>query len=118
LLLMWPGQWRHVRTLKAPSATWFVASGVFAGLSQMFIYMAFAIAPVSVVTPILQLQLMFRYLFAKLLNPRHEVFGGPVIAGTAASLLGALALSLDTEFVLGWLGLPDPIAAAARWQWP
>jgi hypothetical protein len=57
-------------------------------------------------------------LFARLLNPHHEVFGGRVLLGTALSLLGAIAISLDTEHVLLLLPLPDAVSAFARWHWP
>jgi uncharacterized membrane protein len=118
LVLLWPGQWRHVLAIDRGTIKWFATSGVFVCLSQMFIYMAYAVAPVSVVTPILQLQLVFRYVFARLLNPHHEVFGGRIVIGTAASLLGAVALSISTEFVLALLPLPDGLAAVLRWEWP
>ena len=68
LLMLWPGQWRHVLSIDPVSARWFVGSGVLVTVSQMFLYLALAVAPVSVVMPILQLHLVFRYLFARLMN--------------------------------------------------
>ena len=118
LVMLWPGQLRHARAIAPEALKWFSYSGVSVCIAQMFIYMAYAVAPVSVVTPVLQLHHALRLLFARLLNPHHEIFGGRMILGTALSLLGAVALSLDTEFVLARVPLPDFLAAAARWHWP
>jgi drug/metabolite transporter (DMT)-like permease len=118
LLLFWPGQFRHVTAVNRESVKWFTFSGVFVCLSQMFLYMAFALAPVSVVIALVQLQLLFRYWFAKLLNPHHEIFGGKMILATVISLLGTLALSIDSEWLLSMIPLPDAVAAVMRWHWP
>jgi hypothetical protein len=80
--------------------------------------MAYSLAPLSVVVPIQQLSLLFRYLFAYMLTPEHEIFGSRVIIGTACSLLGAAAISASTEFVLSLVSLPDAVVAIVRWQWP
>ena len=56
-----------------------MVSGIAVGISQMFRYMALAVAPVSVVTPIQRLSLVFRIYFGARLNPHHEVFGDRVI---------------------------------------
>ena len=118
LLLLWPGQLRHAREIRPESLKWFTYSGVSVSIAQMFIYMAYAIAPISVVTPVLQLHHALRLIFSRLLNPHHEIFGGQMILGTALSLVGAVALSLDTEFLLSLMPLPDSVAAFARWHWP
>ena len=70
------------------------------------------------VMPILQLHLALRVIFSRMLNPHHEIFGGRMLLGTALSLLGAVTLSLDTEFVLSLIPLPASLAALARWHWP
>jgi hypothetical protein len=67
---------------------------------------------------VLQLHHVLRLVFARLLNPHHEVFGGRMVLATALSLVGALALSLDVEHVLALLPLPPSLAAVARWHWP
>ena len=117
-VLLWPGQLRHLRAMDPESAKWFTVSGILVCLSQMFRYMALAIAPVSAVAPIERLALVFRLYFSKLINPRHEMFGGRVIVATVVSLLGALALSVSTETVQSTLALPDFIAAPLNWHWP
>ena len=118
LLLLWPGQWRHAREIKPDSLKWFTYSGVSVSIAQMFIYMAYAVAPLSVVVPVLQLHHALRLVFARLLNPHHEIFGGRMILATALSLLGAVAISLDVEHVLAFVPLPESVAALARWHWP
>jgi drug/metabolite transporter (DMT)-like permease len=118
LIMLWPGQLRHSLAIGAESLKWFTYSGISVSIAQMFVYMAFAVAPISVALPVMQLHLVLRVLFARLLNPQHEVFGGRMLLGTALSLLGALAISLDTEHVLALLPLPESMAAFARWHWP
>lgn len=118
LLLLLPGQWRHAREIRPEALKWFTYSGVSVSIAQMFIYMAYAVAPLTVVTPVLQLHHLLRLAFSRLLNPHHEIFGGRMILATALSLLGAVALSLDVEHVLAFVPLPESVAAFARWHWP
>jgi drug/metabolite transporter (DMT)-like permease len=116
LFLILPGSLSHLQRMKWESAKWFTLSGFLVCLSQMFIYMAMAIAPVTVVAPIGRLSLLFRLYFSRLLNPHHEVFGGQMILGTVVSLLGALALSISVEAVGGLL--PASWQPILQWQWP
>ncbi|MGA7487103.1 MAG: DMT family transporter [Xanthobacteraceae bacterium] len=118
LLLLWPGNLRHALAVAPESLKWFSYSGVSVCIAQMFIYMAFAVAPVSIVTPVLQLHHALRLVFARLLNPHHEIFGGRMVLATALSLLGAVTLSLDVEHVLSLVPLPPALAAMLRWHWP
>jgi uncharacterized membrane protein len=118
VVLAWPGNFRDVLALKPQSARWFTASGVLICFSQMFLYMAMSIAPVTVVSPITRLSMLFRLYFSRWLNPQHEVFGGPVIAGTVVSLAGALTLSLTTDVVASLVPLPDAIVELLHWHWP
>jgi uncharacterized membrane protein len=118
LILFRPGQLREVLAVKREPAKWFTFSGILVCISQMFRYMALAIAPVSVVTPIQRLSIVFRLIFSWLLNREYEVFGGRVLIGILVSLVGAAALSVSTEFVLLTVPLPDFIVEIARWHWP
>jgi len=118
IMLLWPGQIRHLFAIRPAAAKWFTLSGVLVCVSQMFLYMGFAVAPVSVVSPIQRLSIVFRIYAGWLINREHEEFGGRVIAGTIVSLIGAIALSVSTEAVLAYLPLPDAMVAIARWQWP
>jgi len=118
LVLQWPAQLRQAMAVKPEAAKWFTFSGVMVCVSQMFIYMALAIAPVTVVSPINRLTIVFRLYFSRMLNPQHEVFGGKVILGTVVSLVGAVILSLSTDMVTSLLPLPDAVATVLKWHWP
>ena len=118
LLLLWPGQWRHVRALDPAAAKWLTVSGVGVCFGQMLRYMALTLAPVSVVTPIQRLSLVFRLYFGRIINPDHELFGGRIVAATIVSLLGALALSVSTDMVQAALPLPDWAKTVLNWRWP
>jgi drug/metabolite transporter (DMT)-like permease len=118
LMLLWPGQWRHVRALNPGAAKWFAVSGVCVSFAQMLRYMALTLAPVSVVTPIQRLSIIFRLYFSRIINPEHEQFGGRILAATIVSLLGALALSVSTDVVQAALPLPDWARTALNWHWP
>jgi drug/metabolite transporter (DMT)-like permease len=118
LLLILPGQCRQVRALDRDAAKWFAVSGVCVCFAQMLRYMALALAPVSVVTPIQRLSLVFRLYFSRVLNPQYEQFGGRLVAATVMSLFGALALSISAEVVQAALPLPDWARSALNWRWP
>jgi uncharacterized membrane protein len=117
-LFLLPGRVAHIVAVEREAAKWFTISGVMVCLSQMFLYMGYAVAPVSVIVPIQRLSIVFRLYFGHLLNPHHEVFGGKVYLGTAVSLIGAIALSVSTDLVLEYVALPDWLTTLARWQWP
>lgn len=114
--LLLPGSLDQLRRVKWESAKWFTLSGFLVCLSQMFLFMAQSIAPVSVTAPISRLSILFRLYFSRLLNPHHEVFGGGVLVGTFISLLGAVALSVSVEAV-GSL-LPEAWQPLLHWHWP
>jgi uncharacterized membrane protein len=116
LFLLWPGRIREAFSVKWESAKWFTLSGVLVSLSQLFLFMAQSIAPVSVTAPISRLSILFRLYFSRLLNPHHEVFGGQMIVGTIISLLGALALSLSVDTVAAYL--PVAWQPFLHWHWP
>ena len=117
LALLVPEQRRSIRSIDGKSAKWFLISGIAVGLSQMLRYMALAIAPVSVVTPIQRLSMIFRIYFGALLNPHHEVFGGRLILGTVISLAGAIALSVSTDSILHSLPLSGTVVSFLSWTW-
>jgi len=116
--LLWPAQLRHVLAVKPEAVKWFSYSGVFVCVSQILVYMAYALAPLTVVVPIQQLSLVFRYIFARMLTPDHEVFGRKVIVGTALSIFGAVLISASTDFVLSLVSLPPAVIDFVRWEWP
>jgi uncharacterized membrane protein len=118
LFLLPPRRLRHALAVGREPAKWFTLSGILVAISQLFLYMAMSIAPVTVVSPINRLSILFRLYFSRLLNPQHEVFGGKVVLGTIVSLTGAVVLSLSIDSVQSWLPLPEAALAILRWHWP
>jgi uncharacterized membrane protein len=118
LFLLPPGRLKHALAVGREPAKWFTFSGILVCISQLFLYMAMSVAPVTVVSPINRLSMLFRLYFSRLINPRHEVFGGRVVFGTIVSLSGALALTLSVDPVISMLPLPDAVLAILRWHWP
>jgi uncharacterized membrane protein len=88
LCLLPPRRLAHALAVGREPAKWFTLSGILVAISQLFLYMAMSIAPVTVVSPINRLSILFRLYFSRLLNPQHEVFGGKVVLGTIVSLTG------------------------------
>ncbi len=115
LLLLLPGRAAHILSVDRGAAKWFTISGILVFFAQMFRYLALAIAPVTVVTPIQRLSLVFRVGLSTVLNPEHEVFDARVVIGVVVSLLGMLALTLSVEFIGEFLALPRWVIT---WRWP
>ncbi|MDX1485805.1 MAG: EamA family transporter [Alphaproteobacteria bacterium] len=115
LVLALPGRLVHVLAVDRGAARWFTYSGVFVFLAQMFRYLALAIAPVTVVTPIQRLSIVFRIMLSTAINREHEVFDLRVVVGMVVSLLGALALTFSVEMVAEFVALPQ---WAIDWRWP
>ncbi len=114
--LLIPSLRRNVLRVSSENAHWFVYSGIFVAAAHGFLYTALAVAPIMLVAPLLQLSLVFRFLFAHLLNPGHEIFGLLVVIGSAVSIVGACAIAIDTELILRLLSMPDPLASLLRSQ--
>jgi drug/metabolite transporter (DMT)-like permease len=112
LLLLAPGHWREIRSVAPEATKWFLFSGVMVYLSQVFYYMALALAPVTIVSPIMALSNIFRIHASRWLNPRHEIFGPQVMIATAVSFLGVIVLSISADMLpAAWSWLLD-------WHWP
>ncbi|MGZ3411476.1 MAG: EamA family transporter [Xanthobacteraceae bacterium] len=111
LLLIVPSQMEQLRGVSRENAKWFFISGTLVYVSQIFAYMAVAIAPVTITAPIIGLSNIFRLYLARVLNPHHEVFGSEVIFATAVSFLGVVVLSDAVP-------LPQSWAPVLNWQWP
>ena len=105
-----------LRQLDRKAGKWFLLSTVLVFLSQICRYMALAIAPVSVVVPIQRMSIIFRVIFGWIFNREHEVFGSRLLLGMAMSLIGAITLTLSTEFVQ--LILPSKWASFLALEWP
>jgi len=114
--LLIPSLRRNVMRVTGENARWFVYSGIFVAAAQGFLYSALAVAPIMLVAPLLQLSLVFRFLFALLLNPHHEIFGALVVIGSIVSILGACAIAIDTQLIVHALAIPEPLAHFLRSQ--
>ena len=84
----------------------------------MFRFMALAIAPVTVVAPLLQTLIIFRVIFGWFLNRSHEDFGFWTLLGIFISLLGAFTLSISADFVTANVPMSDILVDIIGWQWP
>jgi drug/metabolite transporter (DMT)-like permease len=114
--LLIPSVRRNVMQVSRENARWFVYSGVFVAAAQGFLYSALALAPIMLVVPLLQLSLVFRFLFAYLFNPHHELFGATVAIGSIISIVGACGVSINTDLIVELLPLPQALAALLRSQ--
>jgi drug/metabolite transporter (DMT)-like permease len=118
LVILLPANIAHMRSLDIRNAVWFAAAGILVFVSQMLVYMALALAPVSVVAAIQRTAVVFRAIFSWLLNREHEVLGASVIAGIALSAIGLVAVTIDVDLLLDLVPLPAAIADTLRLTWP
>lgn len=112
------GKTQHVREISKETIRWFCWAGVFVAVSQMLRYMALSFAPVSVVSPIQRLSLIFRLFFGYMLNRQYEVFDSRMVLGTIVSILGAVLLSVSIEDVRLLLPVPEYLTPLFLWTWP
>ena len=106
LILLKPGSSSSIRSTKRENLPWFLASAVLVAISQAFVYASLAVAPLMVVTPILQLSLVFRLFLSQLINREHEVMNTAVIIGAFTAVLGSILVALDTDELTTFLQLP------------
>lgn len=118
VILLTPGAGRHVLSIRRHEVMWFTVAGLFVGIAQMLRYMALALAPVSIVAPMMRLSSVFRIYFSWLVNREIEEFSSKVLLATAVSLMGAVLLSLSADAVAGWLGLSADMTQMLRQGWP
>ena len=69
-----------------------VIGGIFAATGQLFNYTALGYSPVSMVTPLLSIHVLFIFLFSFLLNRQIEVFTPRVISGMLVTAAGTFLL--------------------------
>jgi drug/metabolite transporter (DMT)-like permease len=104
LTLFKPGSWADIKSMKLGNLPWFLSSAILVAISQAFVYASLAVAPLMVVTPILQLSLVFRLFLSQLINREHEVMNAAVLIGAFTAVLGSILVSLRTEEVTTFLG--------------
>jgi len=88
LILLKPGSWVDIRRMSRENLPWFLSSAVLVAISQAFVYASLAVAPLMVVTQILQLSLIFRLLLSQLINRDYEVMNAAVLIGAFTAVLG------------------------------
>ena len=113
---LFPAFRANVAKLKRDNLRWFLYSGLFVAMAQGLFYAALSVAPIMVVMPMMQLSLIFRFGFAKTMNPHHEVFGPLVTIGTALAITGACLISIDSTLILDTIHLPAAIDGFLRWR--
>ncbi len=89
-----PGRIRDLSGFNLKIISFFLASAVAVFLAQLFRFAALAIAPVSVVTPLTRLGVVFTPFLAFIFNRNLESFSPRVLAGIAISGIGALLLAM------------------------
>jgi uncharacterized membrane protein len=109
LILLKPGSWGDIKGMRRENLPWFLSSAVLVAISQAFVYASLAVAPVMVVTPILQLSLVFRLMLSQWINRDHEVMNTAVLVGAVTAVLGSILVSLDTDALIKLLDLPPSL---------
>jgi drug/metabolite transporter (DMT)-like permease len=116
LILLKPGSWADIRGMSRENLPWFLSSAVLVAISQAFVYASLAIAPLMVVTPILQLSLVFRLFLSQCINRDYEVMNAAVLTGAFTAVLGAILVSIDTDELLKVFDLPPLLANFMRYR--
>ena len=116
LILLKPGAWGDIKRMQRENLPWFLSSAVLVAVSQAFVYASLAVAPLMVVTPILQLSLVFRLFLSQLINRDYEVMNTAVLIGAFTAVLGSILVSFDTDELTTLLGLPQSPADFLRYR--
>ena len=116
LVLLRPRSWGDIVGMRRENLPWFFASAVFVAISQAFVYASLAVAPLMVVTPILQLSLVFRLLLSQWLNREYEVMNIAVFVGAAMAVLGSILVSIETSALATLLHLPPSLGDALDYR--
>jgi drug/metabolite transporter (DMT)-like permease len=116
LVLLKPGAWGDIKRMRRENLPWFLSSAVLVAVSQAFVYASLAVAPLMVVTPILQLSLVFRLFLSQLINRDYEVMNNAVLIGASTAVLGSILVSFDTDVLTVLLGLPQSPADFLRYR--
>jgi len=116
LILLKPGSWRDIRRMRRENLPWFLSSAVLVAVSQAFVYASLAVAPLMVVTPILQLSLVFRLVLSQLINRDYEVMNTAVVIGAFTAVLGSILVALDTDELATLPGVPQSLADLLRYR--
>ena len=116
LILLKPGSWDDIRGMSGENLPWFLSSAVLVAISQAFVYASLAVAPLMVVTPILQLSLVFRLFLSQCINRDYEVMNAAVLVGALTAVLGSILVSLDTDVLINLFDLPPSLTDFLRYR--
>ena len=116
LILLKPGSWGDIRRMQRENLPWFLSSAVLVAVSQAFVYASLAVAPLMVVTPILQLSLVFRLFLSQCINRDYEVMNTAVVIGAFTAVLGSILVALDTDQLTTLLNPPPWLAEFLRYR--
>lgn len=95
--LLIPGKIRELRGVSFSVMPYFLITTVSTFLAQMFRFAALAIAPVTVVTPLTRLGVVFTLILGYVFNRHLESFSPKVLLGIAISVLGAVLVALGIQ---------------------
>jgi TRAP-type C4-dicarboxylate transport system substrate-binding protein len=79
---------------------------------------ALSLAPVTVVQPIQRTALLFRVGFSWMINREHEIIGLSVLIAVGLSMIGVLAVTIDSETLVALVPMPTGLAEVLQWRWP
>ncbi|MBV9551953.1 MAG: DMT family transporter [Alphaproteobacteria bacterium] len=116
LILFKPGSWSDIKNTTSENLPWFLSSAVLVAVSQAFVYASLSLAPLMVVTPILQLSLVFRLFLSQCVNRDYEVMNAAVFAGSFTAVLGSILVSIDTDVLTRLLALPPTLDGILRYH--
>lgn len=105
---------RSIRAVNRNSAAWYTAAAALVAASHGFIYAALAVAPLMVVVPILQLSLIFRLFLSQIFNREYEVMNAAVIVGSVVAVIGAIGVSMNTNYLVDALKIYPSLADVLR----
>ena len=92
--LLIPGQLHGAINLDKAARWWFLAAAVNSFLANVFRFSALALAPVTIVVPLMRTFVIFQLGFNLLINRKLETFEPRVLGGITISFLGAALLVL------------------------
>lgn len=118
LLLLWRPARHDAAGIDRSNLPWFVWTGVTVCVSQIFLYLAMAVAPVTVVQPLMRFSTVFRTFFAWVFNREQESFDPSLLLAIAISTVGAFALAFEGATVARWMDAPAWLATILAWKWP
>jgi drug/metabolite transporter (DMT)-like permease len=116
LILLKPDSWADIRGTSRENLPWFFSSAVLVAISQAFVYASLAVAPLMVVTPILQLSLVFRLFLSQCINREYEVMNSAVFIGALTAVLGSILVSANADELVNILNLPPLLGDFLRYR--